>query len=51
MTSLWVRVASARKVGWQEEWSSDIPVSHTLSKCTDMLFANKTFRNIIDSHH
>ena len=50
MTSLWVIVASARSGLW-EEWSSDIPVSCTLSKCSNVQYGNTKFSNISDQHH
>ena len=50
MTSLQLMVASARSEGW-EQISSYIAVSHTLSKCTDVQYANTRFRYISDQHH
>jgi len=40
-----------KKCERRDQWISDILVSCTLSKCTDMQYANTSFRNILDSHH
>jgi hypothetical protein len=48
MTSLWVRVASARKVGLGYECSGEMRVSCTLSKCSVMQYSNTRFRKISD---
>jgi len=41
----------SKKCGLGEEWRSDIAVSHTLSKCPYVQYANTRFRNTSDQHH
>jgi hypothetical protein len=41
----------SKKCGLEEEWSSVIPVSRTLPKCTDVQCGNTRFRNISDQTH
>ena len=51
MTSLLVKGCFCEKCELKEQWSSDIPLSCTISKCTDMQYANTSFRNIIYAPH
>jgi hypothetical protein len=39
-----------KKCGLGEQWSSDIPVSHTLYMCSVVQYANRRLRNISDQH-
>jgi len=41
----------SKKCGLGEEWSNNIPLSHTLSKGPYEQYANTRFRNISDQHH
>jgi hypothetical protein len=41
----------SKKSELEEEWSIDISVSGTLAKCSDVQYADATFRNISDQHH
>jgi len=40
-----------KKCGLGEQWSSDITVSHNLSKCPYVQYANTRFSNISDQRH
>jgi hypothetical protein len=48
VTSLWVRVASARNVGWGRNEAVTF-LFRTFPKCSDKPYANTSFSNIIDN--
>ena len=51
MASLQVMVASARSLGWGSSENLTLLLCCTLSKCTDVQYANTCFINISDQRH